>query len=72
MVQQSFADGVARAAALAQRVDIADDGLLALVDTEGVADDTAFVQRDEAGKDAAVEIFEQQLCGCLLYTSRCV
>ena len=44
-------------------VDVADDGLVAFVDAEGVAADAAAVERDEAGEDAAVEVFEEKLGG---------
>ena len=45
---------------------VADDGFLAFVDAEGEAADAAAVERDEAGKDAGVEILEEELGGALV------
>ena len=59
MREERFADGVAGAFALAKGVDIAEDGFCGLKDSEGVAGNLATAQSDEAGKDAAVEILEQ-------------
>ena len=48
---------------VARGVDVADDGFVAFVDAEGEADDAAAVERDEAGKDARIQILEQELGG---------
>jgi hypothetical protein len=63
MNEESLADGVAGALALAEGVDVAEDGFGGFKDGEGVAGDLAAAQSDEAGEDAAVEIFEQDRGG---------
>ncbi len=45
------------------RIGVAHDRLVALVDAEGEATDPATVERDEAGQDAGVEILQKQLDG---------
>jgi hypothetical protein len=47
-------------------VDVADDGLMAFVDAEGVAAYASTVEGDEAGQDARVEVLEQELGGGLV------
>ena len=51
--------GLERLFAFAEGVDVSEDGLGCLKDGEGVAGNFAATQRDEAGKDAAVEVLEQ-------------
>jgi hypothetical protein len=48
------------------RKGVADDGLLAFVDAEGEAADAPTVEGDEAGKDAGVEVLEEELGGALV------
>jgi len=48
---------------LAKGVGVADDGLCAFEDAEGVAGHTAVVHGDVAGQDAAIKVLQQQLDG---------
>ena len=43
--------------------EVADDGFGVLVDAEGVADDLAAVEGDEAGEDAIVQVLEEEVGG---------
>jgi hypothetical protein len=45
---------------------VAHDGFLAFVDTEGETADASSIERDEAGKDAGVEVLEEKLGGALV------
>jgi hypothetical protein len=63
VVEEGFADGVAGGGGLVEGVDVADDGLIGLVDAEGVALEDAVAEGDEAGEDATVEVFEEHLGG---------
>src|SRR5665213_2835688 len=62
-MKQSFAEWVVRRFSFAKGVDVTDDRLRGFVNAEGVALDTTAMQSDKAGKDAAVEVVEQQLNG---------
>jgi hypothetical protein len=59
-MEQGLADRVIDCLSLAEGVDIADYGLRGLKDTEGVTDNTARVQCDEAGQYPAVDVVEQE------------
>jgi hypothetical protein len=45
---------------------IADDGFLAFIDTEGETADASAIERDEARKDAGVEVLKEKLGGALV------
>jgi len=51
------------------RVQVSDDRFMAFVDAEGIAADAAAIERDEAGKDAGVEVVEQQVGGAAIVPS---
>jgi hypothetical protein len=59
MDEESLADGVGDSFAFAEGIDVAEDGFGGLKDCECVAGDLATAKRDEAGKDTAVEVFEE-------------
>ena len=66
LVEQGVGDGEGLRGVGGCGEGVADYGFLAFVDAEGEAADAAAVEGDESGKDARVEVLEEELGGALI------
>ncbi len=63
MIEEGVADGVGEGFGFVEGVDVTDDGFIGFEDAEGIAEDAMAMERDEAGKDAALDVFEEKIRG---------